>query len=91
MAGKGGLEDYIAVQTAKEPSKPLLKGLSLDKVISDIGKELKDMANHGAHEVGSLLNTGSAFVMYPRGENGVEDPQQGLPQGPEMEQGGREM
>jgi hypothetical protein len=70
----------------------LLKGLSLDKVLTDIGKELGAVTQHGAHELSAALFTGSSFVMYPRGENSVEDPQHGLPaMQPEQGIGGREM
>jgi hypothetical protein len=65
----------------------VLPGLSLNKILTDIGKELQDVTKHGSHELSAALFTGSAFVMYPRGENRVEDPR---PE-PEPERGGREM
>jgi hypothetical protein len=71
---------------AKQDSQEgLLKGLSLSKILNDIGKEMKNQAAHGAHEMASVLFRGDAFVMYPRpeGEPQREDQQ-------DHERGGRE-
>ena len=62
-----------------ETGKPLLPGLTLGKILSDIRSELKDMGAHGVHEMAAALFNGSGFVMYPRGTGQVEDPQHGLP------------
>jgi hypothetical protein len=68
-----------------------LPGLSLDKILGDIGKELQTQAAHGAHELAAALFNGSAFVMYPRNSGQRDDAQQGQPaiepvQQPEMQQ-----
>jgi hypothetical protein len=71
----------------------ILPGLSLQKILSDVGSEVQHMGSKGSHELAAALFHGSAFVMYPRaGKEGqsVEDPQQALPQ-KEQEMGGREM
>ncbi len=41
-------------------------GLSLAKILGDIGHELMEQAQHGAHEAAAALFNGSGFVMYPR-------------------------
>ena len=87
-----------------EFAKETFPGLSLSKILSDVGSELKQQAAHGAHEMASLLFRGDAFVMYPRTANeGQSMEGQGLqPEGqheqshvqrPEQEQGrgGREL
>lgn len=60
-------------------------GLKNGKFFSDIGKELKQQVEHGAHELAAALFHGNAFVMYPREDQAKEDPQR------EQERGGREM
>ena len=68
-------------------------GLSLEKILKDVGHELKANVAHGAHELAAALFNGSAFVMYPRGtrEDGKEQDQQvDLPQR-QQERGGRSM
>jgi hypothetical protein len=66
-----------------------LKGLSLNKFLTDIEKEAIHTVKHGSHELSAGLFTGSPFIMYSRGENNVEDQKPELP--PEPERGGREM
>lgn len=81
-----------------EPARPpeaqqdgILRGLSLSKILHDVGKELKEQAVMGSHELASALFRGDGFVMYPRTNNqdgvdhGLPDPQQ------EQERGGREI
>jgi hypothetical protein len=69
----------------------ILRGLSLSKILHDVGKELKEQAVQGSHELASALFRGEGFVLYPRTNNdngvdhGLPDPQQ------EQERGGREM
>ena len=59
-----------------EAIQTIAPGLSLSKILSDIGKEMIHLGEQGSHEVAAALFTGSAFVMYPHGEK--EDPQQGI-------------
>ncbi len=68
-------------------------GLRDGKFWTDIAAELKQQMAHGSHEVAALLYRGDAFVMYPRTNEGKEEPQLGLPQEAqkEMERGGMEM
>jgi hypothetical protein len=75
------------MNTLKESLK---EGMSLSKILSDIGKELKEQVAHGSHEMASMLFRGDSFVMYPRSEQ-KEQPDHGLPE-PQQEQehGGRE-
>ena len=49
----------------------MFPGLSLDKITSDLGQELKHQVAAGAHELAAALFNGHAFVMYQR--NGKED------------------
>jgi hypothetical protein len=58
-----------AVEGVKEFTRAMYPGLSLDKILSDVVAEGKQLAAHGAHEIAAALfsTTGSAFVMYPRG------------------------
>ena len=61
----------------------ILPGLSLGKILSDVGTEVKHISAQGSHEIAAALFGGSGFVMYPRaGQEGqsVEDPQHGLPE-----------
>jgi hypothetical protein len=54
-------------------------GLSLGKILSDVGTELVEQTKHGAHELSAALFRGSdAFVMYPR-TNQSDGPEQGPP------------
>jgi hypothetical protein len=89
---KSGEESNGAIQAAKEGIQAVAPGLSLDKILGDVGAELKQQAAHGSHELAAALFNGNPFVMYPR-QQGHDDPQHGL--GPEMQQeqdrGGREM
>jgi hypothetical protein len=72
------------------PKESLLKGMSLSKILNDIGKELKDQAAHGSHEMASMLFRGDAFVMYPRSED-LEQQLQGQQEvQQEQDRGGRE-
>ena len=77
------------MEAAKEAVKAIAPGLSLGKILSDVGKEASEMAKFGAHEMAAALfgPGGSAFVMYPRA--GHDDPQHGLPE-VEQERGGME-
>ena len=76
----------------KEGIQAVAPGLSLSKILGDVGTELKQQAAHGAHELAAALFNGSPFVMYPRTKEGKEDPQHGLPEKQqEQDRGGREM
>jgi hypothetical protein len=78
-------------ETQREGIQAILPGLSLSKILHDVGKELKEQAVMGSHELASALFRGDGFVMYPRTnhDNGVDH---GLPDmQQEQERGGREM
>jgi hypothetical protein len=76
----------------KENAQPTATHLSLEAILKDVGKELKEQGKHGAHELAAALFNGSSFVMYPR--QGKDDqPQHGQPevqQELKKEIGGRE-
>jgi hypothetical protein len=94
---------------AKDPENPVtprdqdasaiqkvLPGLSLAKIIDDIGKEVAHKLEMGAHEVGAVLYTGSAFVLYAGQEPMTmdevrEEAKQHEKGGQERERGGMEM
>src|SRR5438034_551225 len=67
-----------AIEAVKEGIQAIAPGLTLSKILNDVGAELKQMGMHGAHEAVAGLFTESAFVMYPRTSQGVDDPQHGL-------------
>ncbi len=80
-----------ALEAVKEGIQAVAPGLSLSKILGDIGAELKEQAAHGAHEMAAALFNGSAFVMYPH-QGRHEEPQHGLPeQQQEQSRGGREL
>jgi hypothetical protein len=71
-------------------AKPWLKDLA-PKAAQEMGGELKQMAAHGAHEIGAGIFANSAFVMYPRGvreDKQVENVDRAPPPTPEV---GREI
>lgn len=78
--GKGAME---AIQSA-------MPGLSLSKILNDVGREIKDQVSHGSHEMASVLFRGDAFVMYPRSEQ-KEIPEASQDMQQEQELGGREL
>jgi hypothetical protein len=57
-------------------------GLSLSKILSDVGSELSHQVEAGAHELAAALFNGNAFVMYGRADHG--DEQQRQAEGHEM-------
>jgi hypothetical protein len=73
------------LEAVKETIQSVAPGLSWDKIVGDIGHELTEKANQGAHEIAAALFNGSGFVMYPRGTrdnqgqdgHGVHGPEQG--------------
>jgi hypothetical protein len=70
-------------------------GLSMSKILSDIGTELKEQGAMGTHELAAaLFRNHDAFVLYPRsGKDSVEQtPEHGIPIEPlHKEVEGREM
>jgi hypothetical protein len=75
------------VKAAAQTVKAVAPGLSPSKIANDIGKEVKGMVAHGAHEMAAALFNNSAFVMYPRG--GKEDPKPEV-QKPEVQKEGQQ-
>jgi hypothetical protein len=55
------------LEAIKEAFQALAPGLSLDKIVGDVGHEMKQQVVSGAHELAAALFSGSGFVMYPRG------------------------
>lgn len=84
---KGGDPQIGPMETVKEGIQAVAPGLSLSKILGDIGAELKQQAAHGAHELASALFRGDGFVLYPR-TNQADGPD--LPQ-QEQSRGGREL
>lgn len=81
------------IEAIREGVQAVAPGLSLSKILHDIGKELKEQTAHGSHELASALFRGDAFVMYPR-TNQDKGAEHGLPQETqqqEQDRGGREM
>ena len=64
------------VEASVEGIKAIMPGLSLSKILSEVGEELKHQVSQGSHEIAAALFNGGAFVMYPR--QGHDDPQHGL-------------
>jgi len=87
---------FEQLKAGQEPSlvesiQTIAPGLSLSKILGDIGEELTQQAAAGAHEMASALFRGDAFVMYPR-TNQAEEPDHGLPETQqEQSRDGREM
>lgn len=69
-----------ATEAAREGIQAVAPGLSLSKILNDIGSEMKQQAAQGAHELAAALFRGSdGFVMYQRTKDGKDDQQHGLP------------
>jgi hypothetical protein len=74
-----------ALESVKEAFQAVAPGLSWDKIVGDVGHEMKQQVAAGAHELAAALFNGSGFVMYPRGTredhakdgHGVHGPDQG--------------
>src|SRR5947208_172841 len=73
------------LEAVKETIQSVAPGLSWDKIVGDVGHEIKQRVGAGAHELAAALFNGSGFVMYPRGTrddhskdgHGVHGPEQG--------------
>ena len=63
-----------------ESVQAIAPGLSLGKILGDIGHELKEQGAHGAHEAAAALFNGSAFVMYPHAGQEQEAQTQAAPE-----------
>jgi hypothetical protein len=90
---RGGEPPKGAIEAIKEGVQKVLPGLSLGKMLDDIGSELGRLGVQGQMEMASALFNGSAFVPYGPGQytpseidHGVahEDPPQKEPDGREM-------
>ena len=89
-------ESMGVVEAAIEGVKAVAPGLSLSKILSEVGSELKQQGAHGAHELVAAIFNGSSYVMYPRGshddkEQTVEAPAVDQPAIEEQSRGGRGM
>ncbi|HWG46394.1 MAG TPA: hypothetical protein VN688_26770 [Gemmataceae bacterium] len=85
---------FEQLKAGQEPSlvetiQAIAPGLSLSKILGDIGEELTQQAVAGAHEMASALFRGDAFVMYPR-TNQAEEPDHGLTQQEQQQEQGRD-
>jgi hypothetical protein len=67
------VESLSAIQAVVEGVQSVAPGLSLSKILSDVGEELAQQMQHGAHEAAAGLFNGSSYVMYPRGDHGGND------------------
>jgi hypothetical protein len=72
------------VEAAREGIKTIAPGLSMSKILGEIGEELKHQVSAGAHELAAALFNQNAFVMYPR--QGHDDPQPSKEHQKEVEQ-----
>jgi hypothetical protein len=83
LFGEGQVKQSV-LDSAKEAVQDIAPGLSWDKIVGDIGHEMKQQVAFGAHELAAALFNGSGFVMYPRGArddhgkdgHGVHGPEQ---------------
>jgi hypothetical protein len=78
------------MEIVKETFQAITPGLSLSKILNDVGKELKELGAQGAHELASALYRNDAFVMYPRAGQEQDNSQQ-AEQIQQKEVEGREM
>jgi hypothetical protein len=79
------------IEAVKEGIQAIAPGLSLSKILSDIGTELKEQGSQGAHELAAaLFRNNDAFVMYPKNGN-EQDQAQSVEQTQQKESEGREM
>lgn len=87
-------ENTGVLETLKEGMRAVAPGLSLDKILHDVGAELKEQLAQGSHELASALFRGDGFVLYQHSDS-ANRPDNGLhgvdQQQPEQERGGREM
>lgn len=81
MAEKVTVADIF--KGVKEFVQEMAPGLTAEKILSDIGQEVKQQAAHGSHEIAAMLfsGSGSGFVMYPRA--GAENHDHGQLEAPE--------
>jgi hypothetical protein len=88
----GGPKPTIGViEAVKEGIQAIAPGLSLSKILSDVGTELKEQGAQGTHELAAFLfRSNDAFVMYPKNANG-QDQAQSIEQTQQKEVSGREM
>ena len=90
---RSGDQQIGALEAVKEGIQAVAPGLSLSKIFSDVGQELKEQAKHGAHELATALLRGTdGYVMYQRSSEGQKNEGQQLPeQQQEQSRGGREL
>jgi hypothetical protein len=80
-------EQPTVLESLRESILSVAPGLSLDKIVSDIGAELRHLGAQGSHEVASALFRGDAFVMYPHaGKEAEGHGVHGESQAPQQEQ-----
>ena len=80
MSEQEKFEKIGAIEAAVEGVKAVAPGLSWDKIVKDIGHEIKQQGQMGSHELAAAIFSGNAFVMYPRGSRD-DNQQQGQEQG----------
>ena len=85
------------LEAIKEGVQSVAPGLSLSKILNDVGSELEQQLKHGSHELASAIFRGDSFVMYPR-EGKEAGSLHGLPEQAQQQEmqreqarGGREM
>lgn len=89
---KAGDRAMGPIEAMREGIQAIAPGLSLSKILGDIGSELKQQAAHGAHEMAAALFNGNPFVMYPRQQGRDDAPNHAQPEAQqEQSRGGMEM
>ena len=82
-------------QPTPEPQKgvveTILPGLSLSKILGDVGAELGRLGTQGSAELASALFNGTAYVAYGEGQKSVELDNPIDPKQPEIERDERAM
>ena len=87
LFGQGQQKSTGPLEAVKEAFQAVAPGLSLDKIVGDVGHEMKQQVAFGAHELAAALFNGSGFVMYPRGTRDDHGKDGHGVHGPEQEQG----
>jgi hypothetical protein len=86
---RGDPQPIGVIGALKEVIQTIAPGLSLSKILNDIGTELKEQGTQGAHELAAaLFRNYDGFVMYPKTgkeqEQSIEPVHQKEPEGREM-------
>ena len=72
---KAGEPKISMMEAVKDGVQAVAPGLSLSKILSDVGSEMSQLFDHGRTELAAALFSGHAHVMYMKGQEQVEQPQ----------------